>query len=158
MFGKYFMRFNINSDSNYACKCPGINTICEASSLIVQYLKGCCCCSWVLRRSLTSQVISVAFYNEREKSDKFCTEVPISPLGSLTCLKSTSQEQRLHFPSEGRHTWIFMLWENPLTPAGFEPANLRSWWEQIWKKRFHLNIVFKDCDDSHPICKRIFEK
>ena len=27
---------------------------------------------------LTSQVISIAFYSEREKSDKFCSEAPIS--------------------------------------------------------------------------------
>ena len=36
------------------------------------------CCCWDLRRSLTSQVTSVAFYIEREKSDKFCSEAPIS--------------------------------------------------------------------------------
>ena len=36
------------------------------------------CCIWVLRRLLTSQVISVAFYIEREKSDKFCSGTLIS--------------------------------------------------------------------------------
>ena len=32
----------------------------------------------VLQRSLTSQVLSVAFYIEREKSEKFCSEALIS--------------------------------------------------------------------------------
>ena len=49
---------------------------------------------------LTSQVISVAFYSEREKSDKFCSEVLISAWGSFTCRKSTTRDQWLYFPSE----------------------------------------------------------
>ena len=48
---------------------------------------------------LTSQVISVAFYIEREKSDKFCSEAVISASGSFTCRKSTTGDQRLYFPS-----------------------------------------------------------
>ena len=55
---------------------------------------------------LTSQVISVAFYSEREKSDKFCSEAVISAC-SFTCRKST-------------------LCKNPSTPVGYEPANLGS--------------------------------
>ena len=54
---------------------------------------------------LTSQVISVAFYSEREKSDKFCSEDLILASGSFTCRKSTTQEDpRLYFPSKGSHT------------------------------------------------------
>ena len=54
--------------------------------------------------SLTSQVISVAFYIEREKSDIFCLEVLISAWGYFTCRKYTTRDQRLYFPSEGSHT------------------------------------------------------
>ena len=39
---------------------------------------------------LTSQVISVAFYSEHEKSDKFCSEALISAWGSFMCCKSTT--------------------------------------------------------------------
>ena len=46
---------------------------------------------WVLRRSLTSQVISIAFYIEREKSAKFCSEALISAWRSFTCRKSTTR-------------------------------------------------------------------
>ena len=55
----------------------------------------CCCCNWVLRRSLTSQVIIVAFYNECEKSYKVCSEALISDWGSFTCLKSTAPGSRI---------------------------------------------------------------
>ena len=75
---------------------------------------------------LTSQVISVAFYSEHEKSDKFCSEALILASGSFTCHKSTSQDPRLYFPSEGSHTQDFYPLKNPSTPAGFEPANLGS--------------------------------
>ena len=66
-----------------------------------------CCCTWVLRHYLTSQVISVAFYIEREKSNKFCPEALVSAWGSFTCRKSTTGDQRLYFPSEGSHTQDF---------------------------------------------------
>ena len=73
----------------------------------------CRCCSWVLRRSLTHQVISVTFYIEREKSDKFCSETLISAWGSFTCRKSTTRDPRLYFPSEGSHTQDFYALKNP---------------------------------------------
>ena len=56
---------------------------------------------------LTSQVISVAFYSQRVKSDKFCSEALISAWGSFTCRKSTTRDPRLYFPSEGSHTQDF---------------------------------------------------
>ena len=56
---------------------------------------------------VTSQVISIAFYVEREKSDKFCSEALISASGSFTCRKSTTRDSRLYFPSEGSHTHDF---------------------------------------------------
>ena len=56
---------------------------------------------------LTSQVISVTFYSEREKFDKFCSEALISAWGSFTCYKSKTRDPRLYFPSEGRHTQDF---------------------------------------------------
>ena len=57
---------------------------------------------------LTSQVISVAFYSEREKSDKFCSEALISAWGSFNCRKSKTRDPRLYFPSEGNHTQDFL--------------------------------------------------
>ena len=44
-----------------------------------------CCCSWVLRHSLRPQVISVAFYIVREKSNKFSSEALFKVWGSFTC-------------------------------------------------------------------------
>ena len=76
---------------------------------------------------LTSQVISAAFYSERENYDKFCSEALISDSGSFTCLKSTTRDPRLYFPSEVSHTQDFYaLKKNPSTPTGFEPPNLGS--------------------------------
>ena len=75
---------------------------------------------------LTFQVISVAFYSKREKSDNFCSEALISAWGSFTCHKSMTRDSQLYFPSEGSHTQVFTLWKNPSTPAGFEPSNLGS--------------------------------
>ena len=75
---------------------------------------------------LTSQVISVAFYNEHEKSDKFCWEALILAWDSFTCCKSTTRDPWLYFPSEGSHTQDLYALKNPSTPAGFEPAHLRS--------------------------------
>ena len=75
---------------------------------------------------LTSQVISVAFYIEREKSDKYCSEALISAWGSFTCRKSKTRDQRLYFPAEEIHSQDFYALKNPSTPAGFEPANLES--------------------------------
>ena len=75
---------------------------------------------------LTSQVISIAFYSECEKSNKFCSEALISAWGSFTCVKSTTRDPRFYFPSEGSHARDFYALKNPSTPAGFEPANLGS--------------------------------
>ena len=92
------------------------------------------CYCWVLRRFLTSQVISVASDIEREKSDKFCWEALILAWGSFTCHKSTTRDPRIYFPSKGSYTQEFYTLKNPLTPAGFEPANLgyRCEYENHW--------------------------
>ena len=55
---------------------------------------------------LTSQVISIAFYSEREKSNKFCSEALILAWGSFTCHKSTIWDPRYYFPSEGQHAHL----------------------------------------------------
>ena len=73
---------------------------------------------------LTSQVISITFYSEQEKSEKFCSEALISAWGSFTCCKSTTWDPQLYFPSEGSHTQDFYALKNPLTPARSELANL----------------------------------
>ena len=45
---------------------------------------------------LTSQVMKVAFYSEREKSDKFCSEPLILAWRSFPCRNSTTQDPRLY--------------------------------------------------------------
>ena len=61
---------------------------------------------------LISQVISVAFYSEREKSEKFCSKALISGWGSFTFRKSTTLDPRLYFPSEAYRHWPsrFLFW------------------------------------------------
>ena len=87
----------------------------------------CCCCCWVLRHFLTSQVISIASDIEREKSDKFSSEAPISAWGSFTCRKSTTRYPSTALLPFQRKTYAgFLRSENPSTPIGFEPANLGS--------------------------------
>ena len=75
---------------------------------------------------LTSQVISVVLYIEREKSGKFCSEAPISAWGSFTCRKSTTRDPGFTSLLKEVILRIFTIWKNPSTPAGFEPANLAS--------------------------------
>ena len=70
---------------------------------------------------LTSEVISVSFYSEREKSDKFCSEALILAWGSFTCRKSTTRDPQLYFRSEGSHTQDFYALKNPSTLAGLNP-------------------------------------
>ena len=85
---------------------------------------------------LTSQVINVAFYSEREKYDKFCSEVLISAWGSFTCRKSTTRDQWLYFPSEE-------ALKNPSTPAGFEAANLgySGEYDNHWTTSVDSNVI-----------------
>ena len=66
---------------------------------------------------LTTQVISVDFYSEREKSDKFCSEALISTWGSFTYRKSTTRDPRLYFPSEGSHTQDFHALKKSIDPG-----------------------------------------
>ena len=74
---------------------------------------------------LTSQVISIAFYIEREKSNKYCLEALILTWDSFTCRKSTTRELRLYFPSEGSHTQDVYALKNPSNPRTSDPeANM----------------------------------
>ena len=50
--------------------------------------------------------------------------LPRSIQESFTCLKSTTWDRRLYFPSEGRRHEDFFALKNPTTSAGFDPANL----------------------------------
>ena len=70
-----------------------------------------CCYNWVLRCSLTSLVISVTFYIEREKSDKFCSEALILASGSFMCRKSTTRGHQLYLPFKEVICRIFTLWK-----------------------------------------------
>ena len=90
------------------------------------------CCCWVLRRSLTSQIISVAFYIESEKSDKFCSEAPISAWGSFTWRKFTIRDQRLYFPSEGSHTQDFYALKKSIDPGRAWTREPRIQWRVWW--------------------------
>ena len=58
---------------------------------------------------LTSQVVSVAFYSEREKSDKFCSEALISARDPFTCRKSTARHLRFYSLPKEVILRIFML-------------------------------------------------
>ena len=75
---------------------------------------------------LTSQVISVAFYSEREKTDKFCAEALISARGSITCLNLRHGTHGFTSLPKEVILRIFTILKNPSTPAGFELANRRS--------------------------------
>ena len=50
-------------------------------------------------------------------SDKFCSEALISAWGSFTCRKSTTQDPRLYFPSEGSHTQDFYALKKSIDPG-----------------------------------------
>ena len=58
---------------------------------------------------LTTQVIIVAFYSEREKTNKFYSEALISAWGSFTCRKSKI--------SEGNHTQDFYALKKSIDPG-----------------------------------------
>ena len=105
------------------------------------------CCSWVLRRSLTSQVISVVFYIEREKSDKFCSEALISAWGFfyVPWIYDAGPTQRLYSPFEGSRTQDFYALKNPSTsdpvsgmittgPPGSSPLSHSRRWLQRYVK------------------------
>ena len=77
----------------------------------------CCCCCRVLRHFLTSYVMSFTSDIEREKSDKFCSEVLILAWGSFTYRKSTTQDPQLYFPSKGSHTQDFYAQKKSIDPA-----------------------------------------
>ena len=69
---------------------------------------------------LTSQVICVAFYSEREKSDKFCSET----FRLEVLLRAVNLRHVTHgftFLPKEVILRIFKLWKNPSTPTGFEP-------------------------------------
>ena len=58
---------------------------------------------------------------------KFCSEAYFfQAWGSLMSLKSQIRDSQLRVPPRGLMLRIFTSWKNPLTSAGFEPANLGS--------------------------------
>ena len=58
-------------------------------------------------------------------SGNFAEMTSSTPFRDLfTCRKSTTWDQRLYFPSEGRRAEDFFALNNPKASAGFEPANL----------------------------------
>ena len=66
---------------------------------------------------VTSQLISAAFYREREKSEKFCSEARISAWDSFRRRKSKTGDPRLYFPSEGSHTQNFYVLKKSIDPG-----------------------------------------
>ena len=92
--------------------------ICEPNAIVV-YLG--------FTMLLISQVISIAFYSEREKSNRFCSEALISAWGSFTCCKSTTRDPWLYNPSRNKSYSGFLRSDKiHWPPAGFEPTNLGS--------------------------------
>ena len=77
---------------------------------------------------VASQVISVAFHSEREKSHKFCSEALIWAWGSFTCRKSTTRDPRQYFPSEGSHTQDFTLSKISIDPGRVWTREPRIQW------------------------------
>ena len=65
---------------------------------------------------LTPHAISIAFYSEHEKSDKYCPEALISAWDSFTCCKSMTWDPQLYFPSEGSHTQDFYTLKESINP------------------------------------------
>ena len=111
------------------------NALFSGHNIKYPFINGCCC-SWVLQSSLTSQVIKVAFYIEREMSDKFCSEAPISAWGTFTCRKSTTWDERLYFSSEGSHTQDFYALKKSIDPSWVWTCEPRIQW-RVWIPRDH---------------------
>ena len=66
--------------------------------------------------------------------------------GSLMSLKSQTRDPQLKVPPGGLVLRIFRSWKNPLTSAGFEPANLGSRGDHVTPRpprptRAHLNLL-----------------
>ena len=85
---------------------------------------------------MTSQVISVAFYREREKSHKFCSEALISAWGSFACRKSTTRDSRLFFPSERSHTQDFYALKKSIDSGRVSTREPRIQWR--WTLSFEI--------------------
>ena len=83
---------------------------------------------------LTSRVISVAFYSEREKSDKFCSEALISASGSFTWRKSTTRDPRLCFLSEESHTENFYALKKSIDPGRVWTREPQIQWHDLFVK------------------------
>ena len=77
------------------------------------------------RTIFTSQVISVACYIEREKSNKVCSEALISAWCSLTSHNSTTRDPRFYFPPKGRHTEDFYALKKFIDPGRVCTCELR---------------------------------
>ena len=86
-----------------------------------------------------TQVINVAFFIERGKSDKFCSEDLILATDYFTCRKSTTRDQLFYFPSEGSYIQYFYAIKNPSTAARFEPSSFESSGEHdnYWTTEVH---------------------
>ena len=80
---------------------------------------------------LTSQVIYVAFYSEREKSENFCSEALISAWVSFTCRKYMTRDPRLYFPCEGSHTQDFYALKKSVDPGRVRAREPRIQW-RVW--------------------------
>ena len=99
-----------------------------------------------LRHSSTSHVISVAFYIEREKSDKFCSKALISAWGSFTCRKCTTRDPRLYFHSEGSHTPDFYTLKKYMDPGRDSTSESRIQWASM----ITTDLQYREFIASHP--------
>ena len=109
---------------------------------------------WGFTTLLTSQVISVAFYSERVKDDKFGLQALISAWGT-NGFTSLPKEVILR---------IFSLWKIPSTTAGFGLANLGSCGEydnhgnDSGTEREPLCIPFDTREEQQHYCCCCFDK
>ena len=122
---------------NYLTRFRILNALCSSSAQAA------------LRRSLTSQVISVAFYIDREKSDRFCSEALISASGSFSWRKSTTRDQRLNFPPEGSFTQDFYALKKYIDPGRVWTREPRMQW-RVWWQRDHRGRLHTLC--IHTVC------
>ena len=84
------------------------------------------CCSWILRRSLTSQVISVAYYTEVNCPTNFVQRPKFRLEVLLRAVNLWHGTSGFTFLPKEIILRIFTLWKYPSTPAGCEHANLGS--------------------------------
>ena len=128
-YNKTQVCFGVDTEFYFPTLCwsllPFVPGFCNAHWLLLVVV------DWGFTMLLTSQVISFAFYSERERSDKFCSEALISAWGSFTCHKSMTWDPQLYFPSEGSHTQNFYALKKSSNPGRVWTREPQIQW-RVW--------------------------